>query len=131
MNPNRWILNETKQWTSTLKKLRNEKKTTEEFEILLSNLSLEEVIAIKLELSCKTLNSPVFGLPIWEQLDEIVRDAVLKFAVSTTKTTSEAAAFLGMSQDTLWKLIKKYQIWNYFDPIYYRKPKKKKGGNNT
>jgi len=64
-------------------------------------------------------------------LDEIVRDAVLKFAVSTTRTTSEAAAFLGMNQDNLWKLIKKYGIWNYFEPIYYRKPRKKKGGNIT
>ena len=122
-------MNETKQWTSTLKKLRAEKKVNEEFEILLSNLSLEELIAIKLELTCKTLNSPLFGYPIWHMLDEIVRDAVLKFAVSTTRTTSEAAAFLGMNQDNLWKLIKKYGIWNYFEPIYYRKPRKKKGGN--
>ena len=126
MNPNRWIINETKKWTSTLKKLRNEKKTTEEFEILLNNLSLEEIIAIKLELSSKTLSSPLFGIPIWNTLEDIVRDAVIKFAISTTYTTSEAASFLGISQKTLWNLIKKYQIWNYFDPIYYRKPRKKK-----
>jgi len=64
-------------------------------------------------------------MPIWEHIKEITEDAVLKFAVSTTVNTAEAAAFLGMSQAKLWKLVKKYQIWNYFDPIYYRKPKKK------
>lgn len=125
MNPNRWLINETKKWTSTLKKLRNEGKTTEEFEILLNNLTLEELIAIKLELSSKTLGSPLFGIPIWNHLQEIVEDAVIKFAVSTTVNTAEAASFLGMTQSHLWKLIKKYQIWNYFDPIYYRKPKAK------
>ena len=83
---------------------------------MLSNLTLEEIIAIKLELSSRTLRSPLFGLPIWEHLHEIVQDAVLKFAVSTTQTTSEAARFLGMSQGNLYILAKKYQIWNYFDP---------------
>ena len=110
-----------------LKKLRKEGKTTEEFEILLNNLTLEEIIAIKLELSCKTAGSPLYGIPIWKNLHEIVQDAVLKFAISTTVNTAEAAAFLGMSQSNLWLLVKKYQIWNYFDPIYYRRVKNKKG----
>lgn len=93
----------------------------------MNNLTLEEIIAIKLELSSKTLGSPLFGMPIWNHLQEIVEDAVLKFAVSTTVNTAEAASFLGMTQAKLWKLIKKYQIWNYFDPIYYRKSMKKSG----
>lgn len=125
MNPNRWILNETKRWTSILKKLRKEGKVNEQFEVMLHNLTLEEIIAAKLELSSRTLNSPLFGLPIWEHLPEIVQDAVLKFAISTTQTTSECARFLGMSQANLYLLIKKYKIYNYFDPKYYKSSNKK------
>lgn len=123
MNPNRWIINETKRWTSLLKKLRKEGRSSEQFEIMLGDLTLEEIIAAKLELSSKTLNSPLFGLPIWKHLPEIVADAVLKFAVSTTQTTSECARYLGMSQANLYQLIKKYQIWNYFDPNNFKKKK--------
>lgn len=123
MNPNRYIANETKRWTSLLKKLRKEGRSSEEFEVMLADLSLEEVIAVKLELSAKTLSSPLFGLPIYKHLPEIVTDAVLMFAISTTQTTSECARFLGMSQSNLYQLVKRYQIWNYFDPKNFKKKK--------
>ena len=38
---------------SILKKLRSERKITEEFEVMLNNISLEETIALKLELASK------------------------------------------------------------------------------
>ena len=38
------------QYYSVVNKLKKEEKITEEFEVMLSSLSLEEVIAIKLEL---------------------------------------------------------------------------------
>ena len=123
MNPNRYIANETKRWSSLLKKLRKEGRSNEEFEIMLGDLSLEEVIAAKLEVSARTLNSPLFGLPIYKHLPEIVIDAVLMFAISTTQTTSECARFLGMSQANLYQLVKKYQIWNYFNPENFKKKK--------
>lgn len=123
-NPNRWIKNETRRWTSLLKKYRDEKKIDEYFEIMIANIPLEDLIALKLELSTKTLGSPVYGIPIWENLRNIVEDAVLKFAVSTTKTTSEAASFLGLSQRTLFRKTKKFGLWNYFDPVYLEKMRK-------
>ena len=125
MNPDRYLINNTRRWTSTLKKLRKEGKITEQFEVQLANLSLEEVIAIKLELSSKTLGSPLFGLPLWQSLTNIVQDAVLKFAVSTTQTSSEAARFLGINQKNLSPLIKKFKIYDYFG-VRERKLRKKK-----
>jgi hypothetical protein len=124
MNPDRYLINNTRRWTSTLKKLRKEGKITEQFEVQLANLSLEEVIAIKLELSSKTLGSPLFGLPLWQSLTNIVQDAVLKFAISTTQTSSEAARFLGIDQKNLSPLIKKFKIYDYFG-VRERKLKKK------
>lgn len=123
MNPNRYLANETKKWTSLLKKLRREGRSSEEFEVFLGDLSLEEIIALKLEISGKTLSSPVYGLPLWNHLPEIVADAVLKYAIGITQTTSECARFLGMSQTNLYQLVKKYQIWGYFNPETFKKKK--------
>ena len=88
---------------------------------MLGNLTLEEVIAAKLELSSRTLKSPLYGLPIWNHLHEIVQDAVLMFAISCTTTPTEAAAFLGISPMTLYRLVKKYKIWNYMSPNYNKR----------
>jgi hypothetical protein len=54
-----------------------------------------------------------------------VQDAVLKFAVSTTQTSSEAARFLGIDQKNLSPLIKKFKIYDYFG-VRERKLRKKK-----
>lgn len=120
-NPNRWIRNEHRRWTSLLKRFREEKKTDEHFELMLNNINLEDLIALKLELTAKTAGSPLYGQPIYESLKLIVQDAVIKFAISTTQTTSEAASFLGITQKTLFAKTKKYNLWNYFDPTYLRK----------
>lgn len=114
MNPDRYLINTTRRWTSTLKKLRKEGKINEQFEVQLGNLTLEEIIAIKLELSSRTLNSPLYGLPLWQSLINIVQDAVLKFAISSTNTSSEAARVLGIDQKNLVPLIKKFKIYDYF-----------------
>lgn len=120
MNPNRYLIDNTKRWSSVLDELRKEKKITEEFEILLNDLPLEDIIALKLELSCRTQKSPVYGIPIWKNLTTIVRDATLKFAISSTNTPSEAARVLGLRLIELKRLIKHFQIFRYV-----KKPKKK------
>ncbi len=113
------------RWTSLLKKLRAEKKINDNFEAILNSLSLEEIIALKLELSSKTQGSPLYGLPIWHGLNDIVKDAVLKFAISTTQTSSEAARFLGLDQAQLVPLIKKFRIYDYFGRIAFKEKHKK------
>ena len=96
-------------------KLRKDGKSSEEFEIILNCLSLEEVIALKLELSSKyALNGKMYGTPIWSSLKNIIKDAVLKYAVSATRSKREAARFLGIQESSLHILIKKYDVDNYF-----------------
>lgn len=114
-NPNKYLRDTTRRWTSLLDILRQEKKITEEFEIILNNLSLEDIIALKLDLSCRTQKSPVYGIPIWKMLNKVVKDAVLKFAVSTTQTPSEAARLLGVRIFELKKIMKEYNLWQYFN----------------
>ena len=97
-------------------KLRKEGKSSEEFEILFNNLSLEEVIGLKLELASKFgLRGKMYGLPIWYSLRTIVKDAVLKYAVSATRSKREAARFLGLQENNFKLLLRKHKIDHYFE----------------
>ena len=99
---------------SISKKLRKERKSNEEFEIMLSSLALEEVIALKLELATKSISNRMYGFPIWHSLHNIVQDAVFKYAYSATRTTAEAMRFLGLPENRFHVLRKKYKIDDYF-----------------
>ena len=68
------------RYYSISKKLTKEQKSNDEFEVMLNNLSLEEVIALKLELAAKSAGGAVYGIPIWRSLKYVVEDAILKYA---------------------------------------------------
>lgn len=100
---------------SIIRKLRNEGKLPEEAEIFLSNISLEDLIALKLEIASKPTGGKLFGIPIWKSLPFIVREALLKTTISVCKTKTEAASMLGKDIDTLDKLLKKYEVISFFE----------------
>ena len=100
---------------SLSKKLRQEKKTNDEFEAMLGNLSLEEVIGLKMELAGKPVNNRFYGFPLWNNLTNVVRDAIFKYAYSATRTQVEAMRFLGLRPDKFQKLKKKYDPISYFE----------------
>ena len=96
--------------------LRKNGKTSEEFEMIFNGLSLEEVSALKLELASKSsFNGKLYGLPLWYSIPSIVKDAMLKYALSATRSKREAARFLGLNEFSLKMLIKKYKVDNYFE----------------
>ena len=99
---------------SISKKLRKDRKSNEEFEIMLGALTLEDLIALKLELSTKSISNRMYGFPIWHSLHNIVQDAVFKYAYSATRTKAEAMRFLGLQENWFHKLQKKYGIDDYF-----------------
>lgn len=102
------------KYYSVSKMLQREKKISPQFEIMLNSLSLEEVIALKLELASKASGSPLYGIPLWKNLVFIVRDAVIKFALSATRSKMEAAAFLGMASEEFWRKEKYYKTESFF-----------------
>ena len=96
--------------------MRKDGKSSEEFEIIFNNLSLEEVIGLKLELASKSaFNGKLYGVPLWYSIPNIVRDAVLKYALSATRSKREAARFLGLNELAMKKNINRYKIDNYFE----------------
>ena len=100
---------------SLSKKLRQEKKSNDEFETMLGNMTLEEVIGLKLELSTKPVSNRLYGFPLWFNLTDIVRDAIFKYAYSATRTQMEAMRFLGLRANKFHELKKKYNPVSYFE----------------
>ncbi len=100
---------------SLSKKLRQDKKINESFLLMLNNLSLEEVIGLKMEMSGKSVNNRFYGFPVWSNLTHIVKDAIFKFAYSATRSQWEAMRFLGLSEKSFSKLKRKYDPVSYFE----------------
>ena len=94
--------------------LKNESRSNSEFEKMLSNLSLEEVIALKLEISSRELKGKLYSFPLWKAVPHIAKDAVVKFSLSITKSKGDAARLLGVSPENFYKLCKKYDTDEYF-----------------
>ena len=90
---------------------------TDEFEIMLSSLTLEEIIGLKLELASRTVGGLLYGLPLWHALQNICQDAVLRYVISGARSKSEAARMLGVDKFRLKKLYKKFDLHNYFGDI--------------
>tara|TARA_R110000824_G_scaffold398960_1_gene603681 strand:+ start:618 stop:998 length:381 start_codon:yes stop_codon:yes gene_type:complete len=102
------------KYYSIINKLKKENKINEEFQAIVSNLTLEDLIALKLELSTRPVKNRLYGLPIWNNLVRITQEAVLKYAISATRTQGEAMRFLGLKPGNFHRLMKKYQITSFF-----------------
>jgi hypothetical protein len=100
---------------SLSKKLKRDGKISEQFEIMLNSLTMEEIMGLKLELAVKAAGSPIFGLPIFKSLKDVAKAALLMYAASATRSDREAAALLGIDRLEYKQSIKKYNIVNYFE----------------
>tara|TARA_A100001515_G_scaffold3783_1_gene3768 strand:+ start:396 stop:761 length:366 start_codon:yes stop_codon:yes gene_type:complete len=95
---------------SLIRRLKRERKITEEFEVMLNSLTLEEIIGIKLELASNSVNNRLFGLPLWYGMQYIVKDAVFRYAVSATRTKTECMNFLGLNVRSYHEISKTYGV---------------------
>ena len=92
------------------KQLRSENKITDKFIDQISLLTLEDIITLKLELSIKNSGGLLYGLPLWNNISEIIKYSLLKSSLSLCKTKTEVANFLGISLKQLFELIQKYNL---------------------
>ena len=99
---------------SIITKLRDQNKLNDSLLVLISNLTLEDLIAIKLELSCNLINNRLYGFDIWRNSNKIVQEAILKFAISTTKSKKDAARFLGLTYTEFARVLKNFKVKEYF-----------------
>ena len=92
------------------RKLRKEGKSNEAFEIMLSALTLEEVIGLKLECASRLTNGKLYGFNLWSNIVNISKEALYNAVVSITSTNKEAARVLGINEQTFKSLKRKYNI---------------------
>ena len=99
---------------STISKLKKENKINDKFLICIGSLKLEDLIAIKLELSSQNINNRLYGLDIWRRTTYIVKDGILKFSLSVAKSKKDAARFLGLSYVEYMKQLRDFNTNEYF-----------------
>ena len=91
-------------------KLRTQGKSNEAFEVMLSALTLEEIIGLKLECSSRLTNGKLYGLNLWSNIVDIVKEALYNATISVASTNREACRILGITEQTLRSLKRKYNI---------------------
>ena len=108
-------VNKVNEYYSITNKLKSQEKITDDFEVMLCTLTFEELIGLRLELAAKSVNHKLYGFKIWQSLPNIIKDAVLKYTYSASRTNGEAAAFLGISKNEYNMHLKKFKIKEYFN----------------
>lgn len=98
--------NENKR--SFISELKNEGRINENFLSIVSELKLEELIAVKLELSARMTNGKFYNFPLWFAMPSITRDACMKFATGICTTKSDMASLLGVPYDLFLEHYRKY-----------------------
>ena len=77
---------------------------------MLSALTLEEVIGLKLECACRLTNGKLYGFNLWSNVVVLVKEALFNSVISIANTNKEATRILGVTDDTLKTLKRKYKI---------------------
>ena len=99
---------------SIINKLTHEGVISQDLLVLINNLTLEDLIAIKLELSCALVKNKLYGIDFWSNSCYIIREALLKFAISVSRSKKDAARFLSLDLREFNTQYKKYNIESYF-----------------
>ena len=81
---------------------------------MLSNLTLEDIIALKLELAAKAAGGYLYGIPVWKRAPVLIKEAILKFAYSACYSKGDICKFLGLEKKELSRYTRKYNIESFF-----------------
>ena len=82
---------------------------------MLSALTMEEIIGLKLECSSRLAGGKLYGFNLWSNTVDIVKEALYNAVISITNTNKEAARVLGINEQTFKGLKRKYNIREEYD----------------
>ena len=94
--------------------MKRKKRINESFMNVISALSLEEIIDLKLELSIQSINNKLYSFPLWSSFPNITRDALLRYAMSACQSKRDMARFLGIPVNKFGDILKKYNTERLF-----------------
>lgn len=103
------VKRKNKKYTSIIKSIES-KYENKNFEYILNNLTIEEIIQAKLELSTISLNGKLYGYPIYKNINQIVKESLIKFSLQFTNSQRQAAALLGLSVSEMKSYIRKHKL---------------------
>jgi hypothetical protein len=95
---------------SLLKEIRKRNDYNDQVENFLNNITLEDLISVKLELINKTAGIMFYGIPLYKNLKFIVYECLLKYSISVSETKKQAASLIGLAVTNFDQAIKKYKI---------------------
>lgn len=95
---------------SIINELKNQGKIDNNFLSKIDQITLEDLIAIKLESATKAAGGKLYGMRIFYNIDRIIKESVLKTAISAGKDLRNAASFLGIPPDRLGELLGKFNL---------------------
>ena len=105
-------------------KLLKEGKIDLDFLEKINFLKLEELITLKLIISTQSLNNKLLNFPILKYTADICKEAVVRYALSCSKSRREASLMIGMKRADFIKYIRDYNLIEEFK--YDRRTKKDK-----
>ena len=94
---------------SLSRKLKKQNKINNEFEAILSHLSLEEIIALKIELAARACGGKYYGNYLLKATKHIADEAIIKYALAACQTKTSAARFFGVNVKHLRAIMKFYR----------------------
>ena len=99
---------------SVIAKLKDMNMISDKELVTIASITLEDLIALKFELSSANTKNRMYGFDIWKRSDYIIKESILKFAISATKSKKDAARFLGLTYKEFIRITKFYKVSNYF-----------------
>jgi len=100
---------------SVINKLLNNNIINESNLTFIDSMTLEDLIAVKLELSARYINNKLYAFNLLSNTNRLVKEAIIKFAISATQSKMDAARFLGIDYEGLRKLVNEYDLQDYFN----------------
>lgn len=89
-------------------KLKDEGRSNDFFEVMLQSLTLEEMLALKLELTLRSFRGKFINMPLLASWSRLSRSALFRAVCSLTKHPSTQAALLGINEPTLTAIKNSY-----------------------
>ena len=86
---------------SVVNKLLNNNIINESNLTFIDSMTLEDLIAVKLELSARYINNKLYAFNLLSNTNRLVKEAIIKFAISATQSKMDAARFLGIDYEGL------------------------------
>jgi hypothetical protein len=103
---------------SIINKLLNNNIINESNLTFIDSMTLEDLIAVKLEMSARHINNKLYAFNLLSNTNRLVKEAIIKFAISATQSKMDAARFLGIDYEGLRKLVNEYDLQDYFDETH-------------